>query len=86
MTREYDGYSLFDDIENPLLQGWNRSVVIFNMVEDLQEAGHAQHNILPHVTADFKLLKTKEEISIMLSASHAIKAGKKYDAWRAENE
>lgn len=38
-TNEYDGYSLFNDIEDATLRGRNRGVVMANMMETHMKSG-----------------------------------------------
>lgn len=36
-SNDYKGYSLFNDVENPALRTWNRSVVLLNINVDRGE-------------------------------------------------
>lgn len=63
--KNYKGYELFKDVEDDLLQAWNRANVIANIAKDLgEEDAQAYHELFEPVE------KMKVELLLMMVSAN----------------
>lgn len=79
--KEYNGYPLLEDVENPQLQARNRAVVLFNMTEDLTNERIGEQGIRNFVTHYLEQIPEDEHPAIFFY----LKAGVDSKEWRAVN-
>jgi len=59
---EYKGYSLFNDVEDPELRGFNRGTVLANMIESGQTGSKIRHDTTADILYYFSQVPEGERL------------------------